>query len=164
MQSRLFNLNKVQGAFRNFLIAFVLSLSVGYGTGMYYVSITSGFSDKTVEENYIGNELDEEADILKFKMKEKEILSIIHGHMIIFSLIFLAIGFLLFQSSYSSRVVSFLSIEPFISIIVTFGGIWFMWKGVSWMKYLVIISGTLMHLIYVSSVVLILRDLIKKRD
>ena len=161
---KLFELNKISGPFRSFLMAFVLCLSVGYGTGLYYVSLTSGFSNQSIEENYLGNESDEEAEIMKFKMKEKEVLSIIHGHIISFSLIFLAIGFLLFQSSYSTKLISFLSVEPFISIIITFGGIWFMWKEISWMKYLVIISGSLMHIVFVCSVVLIYIELLRKRD
>lgn len=161
--NKILQLNKVKGSARSFLILFVTCLSFGYGTGLYYLSLSSGFTQKSVQENYLGNELDEEADVMKFKMKEREVLSIIHGHVISFSLIFLAIGFLLFQSSYSPKLISFLVIEPFISIVLTFGGIWFMWKGVEWMKFIVILSGTLMHLIYISSALLILYDLFKKR-
>lgn len=157
-------LNKVKGSLRVFLIMFVFSLSFGYAVGLYYLSISSGFTQKSVQENYLGNEADEEADVMKFKMKEKEVLSIIHGHVISFSLIFLAIGALLFQISYSSKLISFLVVEPFISILLTFGGIWFMWSGIEWMKYIVIFSGSLMHLIYISSTVLILFDLIKTRE
>lgn len=160
---KIFQLDKVKGSFRSFLIAFVMSLSVGYGVGLYYISITSGFSDKTVKENYLGNEEDEEAEQMKFKMKEREVLSIMHSHIISFALIFFALGFLLFQSSYSQKLISLLSVEPFISIVLTFGGIWFMWKGISWMRFIVIISGTLMHLVFISSALLIMRDLLKKR-
>ena len=156
-------LNKVEGSARLFLILFVFCLSFGYAAGLYYISLSSGFTNKSVQENYLGNEADEEAEVMKFKMNEKEVLSIIHGHVISFSLIFLAIGFLLFQSSYSSKLVSVLVIEPFISIVLTFGGIWFMWKGVEWMKFIVILSGAIMHLIYITSTVLILADLLKKR-
>ena len=156
-------LNKVKGSARTFLILFVICLSFGYGTGLYYLSISSGFTEKSVQENYLGNENDEEAEVMKFKMKEREVLSIIHGHVVSFSLIFLAIGLLLFNSSYSSKLISFLVIEPFISIILTFSGIWILWNGVEWMRYIVILSGTLMHLIYISSALLILFDLLKKR-
>ena len=101
---------------------------------------------------------------MKFKMTKKEILSIIHSHVISFSLIFLVIGFLLFHTSFSSRLISFLTLEPFISIVATFGGIWFMWQGIVWMKYIVILSGTLMHLVFICSVLLILYDLLRKRE
>lgn len=157
-------LNEVKGTYRVFLIMFVMCLSVGYATGMYYISISSGFTGQSVSENYLGNEDDEEAEIMKFKMKEKEVLSIIHSHVISFSLMFLALGVLLFNSSYSPKLISFLTLEPFISIILTFGGIWFLWKGLDWMKYIVIFSGTLMHLIFVCGASLVLVDLLKKRD
>lgn len=158
-----FHLSKVSGSFRLLLMLFILSLSLGYAAGLYYISISSGFTDQSVYENYMGNEDDEEASIMKFKMKEKEVLSIIHSHVISFALIFLALGYLLFHSSYSPKIVAFLSIEPFISLILTFGGIWLMWKGLDWMKYIVIISGTLMHLVFISAVSLLLYDLFRKR-
>jgi hypothetical protein len=156
-------LRKVKGTIRSFLIMFVISLSFGYASGLYYISISSGFTGKSVEENYLGNEDDEEAGTMKFKMKEKEVLSIIHSHVISFALIFLALGFLLFHSSFSTKLISFLSIEPFISLLFSFGGIWLMWKGIDWMKYIVIISGSLMHLVFLTSILLILIDLLAKR-
>ena len=150
MPGKYFELDKITGSFRKFLIAFILCLSIGYSYGLYYISISSGFSSETVKENYLGNEENEEAETMKFKMSEKEVISIIHTHIISFSLIFLALGFLLFQSSMPTKLISFLSLEPFASIILTFGGIWFMWKGIFWMKYIVILSvicgsGTWQH-------------------
>jgi hypothetical protein len=156
-------LRKTSGALRTFLIMFVISLSFGYASGLYYISISSGFTGKSVEENYLGNEDDEEADTMKFKMKEKEVLSIIHSHVISFALIFLALGLLLFHSSFSTKLIAFLSIEPFISLILSFGAIWLMWKGIDWMQYIVIISGSLMHLVFLTSITLILVDLLAKR-
>lgn len=163
MSGKFIELNKIDGSFRKFLIAFVLCLSIGYSYGLYYISISSGFTSETVEENYLGNEENEDAEIMKFKMSEKEVISIIHGHIISFSLIFLALGFLLFQSSIPLKLIAFLSLEPFASIILTFGGIWFMWKGISWMKYIVILSGSVMHLVFVLSVGILLYELLKKR-
>ena len=61
-------------------------------------------------------------------------------------------------------LISFLVIEPFVSIILTFGGIWLMWKGFAWMKYVIIVSGTLMNLAYVVMAVLVLIALLKPRQ
>lgn len=163
MSGKFFELEKIEGNFRKFLIAFVLCLSIGYSFGLYYISISSGFTSQTVKENYLGNEENDEAEIMKFKMSEKEVISIIHAHIISFSLIFLALGFLLYQSSMPTKLISFLSLEPFASIILTFGGIWFMWKGIFWMKYIVILSGTVMHLVFLLSVAILLYELLKKR-
>jgi len=46
-------------------------------------------------------------------------------------------------------------IEPFVSILLTFGGIYLVWLGYEWMKYIVIISGTAMTLVYVVSVLIL---------
>ena len=67
------------------------------------------------------------------------------------------------MTSYPSRLKSVLVIEPFVSIILTFGGIWLMWQGVSWMKYVIIVSGTLMNLAYMLMAGLILLALFKPR-
>ena len=149
-------LKNLTGLWRNLLIAFVITLSFGYGTGMHYLTLTSGIEVKSIEENYLGNESDENADMMKFKKSEKEIISIIHSHAVSFALVFLAIGGLMLMTSYPSRLKSILVIEPFISVIVTFGGIWLMWKGVGWMKYVIIISGTLMNLAYLVMAALVL--------
>jgi hypothetical protein len=142
-------LENITGLWRNLLIAFVITLSFGYCTGMYYLTLTSGTKTQSIEENYLGNEADEAALEMKFKKPEKEIVSIIHSHVISFSLIFLSIGSLFLMTAYPPRLKSVLIIEPFVSIIMTFGGIWLMWNGVGWMKYVIIVSGTLMNLAYV---------------
>ena len=141
-------LENLTGLWRNLLIAFVITLSFGYGTGMYYLTLTSGLQTQSIEENYLGNEADEAALEMKFKKPEKEVVSIIHSHVISFSLIFLSIGVLFLMTSCPARLKSFLVIEPFVSIILTFGGIWLMWQGMGWMKYVIIVSGTLMNLAY----------------
>lgn len=163
-EGSIFKLRAIDGNFRYLLLLFVLCLSIGYLSGVYYISITSGFNGDSIEENYLGNEDNEEAEIMKFKMHEKEVLSVIHSHTVIFSFIFLALGFLLLQSSVNKKLRSILIIEPFISIVFTFGGIWLMWKGHYWMKYIIIISGSVMHLAFFTSASIIIKELIQKRD
>jgi len=162
-QSANITLENLTGLWRNLLIAFVITLSFGYGTGMYYLTLTSGVETQSIEENYLGNEADEAALEMKFKKPEKEVISIIHSHVISFSLIFLSIGGLLLLTSYPARLKSILVFEPFISIILTFGGIWLMWKGITWMKYVIIISGTIMNLAYVMMAGLVLVALVRQR-
>lgn len=156
-------LENITGLWRKLLLAFVITLSFGYGTGMYYLTLTSGTQTQSIEENYLGNESDENAEVMKFKKPEKEVVSIIHSHVISFSLIFLAIGVLFLMTSFSSWLKTLLVIEPFISIMLTFGGIWLMWKGVAWMKYVIIISGTLMNLTYLLMAGLVLVVLLRRR-
>lgn len=162
-EGKIIDLRTVKGTFRALLLLFILCLSMGYLSGVYYVSITSGFGGESIEENYLGNEDNDDADVMKFKMHEKEVLSIIHSHTIIFSFVFLAMGFLLLQSTINTKLRKLLIIEPFLSILLTFGGIWLMWKGMSWMKYIVIISGSLMHLAFFSSALIVAKELLQNR-
>ena len=45
-----------------------------------------------IETHYLGNENDEDAEIMKFKKNEREILTIVHGHILSMSVIFFFIG------------------------------------------------------------------------
>lgn len=163
-----------------FLLAFVLTLSFGYFTGVFFIKHTTEFTPQGIHENYNGNEVEvipeenwvedewEEAEQvelnkpLKFKPSEQEIISTIHTHVISFSLIFLALGALLSITSASVRIKKILIIEPFVSIVLTFGGIWLLWKEVYWMKYIVMLSGVIMTIVFSISVFLITKDILKK--
>lgn len=142
-----------------FLSIFVLVLSFGYGVGVLYISKTSGISIQTIQENYLGNEDQIEAKEMKFKKPEKAILTLVHGHVISFALIFGIIGFMLLFSSYPKPVLRLLTIEPQISVITTFGGIWLIWVGIHWFKYVVMVSGLLMHISFTLISILLLLDL-----
>jgi hypothetical protein len=143
-------------------MVFIGILSFGYGTGLVYLNSTSGLSPIGIQEQYIGNEADEEAKEMKFKKPEKAILTLVHGHVISFGLIFFVMGGMMLFSSYGMGLKKFLAIEPLISTVTTFGGIWLMWYGVDWFKYVIIVSGSLMHLSFVTMVILLIRDLLKK--
>lgn len=141
---------------------FILTLSFGYYTGLIFVNENTNSTVDGIEEHYLGNEADEEAEIMKFKKAEKEIITTVHNHVISMSLIFLALGGILLLTSIPMKFKKFLLVEPFISILLTFGGIWLLWNGVLWFKYIVIFSGILLTLTFTTSVVLILFQLFKK--
>ena len=71
------------------------------------------------------------------------------------------LGGLVALTSLSNKLKSFLMVEPFVSIILTFGGIYLMWKGITWMKYIVMISGTIMSIVFVISAAVVLFQLTK---
>ena len=147
-----------------FIAAFVIVLSIGYGSGLLFVSETNSNTPNGMEENYLGNEEDELASVMKFKKSEREMLTILHNHILSTSFIFFFLGIILAITSIPKKIKSFLMIEPFISIALTFGGIYFMWKGLIWMKYLVMISGIVMTLVFIISTLAILFQLIKKEQ
>jgi len=138
-----------------FIIFFLLTLSFGYVTGFIFLQKKTDFNVKGISENYLGNEENEEAEEIIFKSSKKALLTTIHTHAISFSLIFFAIGIILLKTNISPSIKKFLLIEPFISIIVTFGGIWLMWTGIDWIKHIVMISGILLNLTYLTIVSII---------
>ena len=145
-----------------FVVTFVLVLSIGFYTGLLFVSETSTASANGIVENYLGNEGDEEAEVMKFKKGEREMLTIIHTHILSMSLIFFLLGGLVWLTKLPQKLKMFLTIEPFCSVVLTFGGIYFMWTGLLWMKYVVIFSGLLMTMTYSMAALLVVYQLCKK--
>ncbi len=143
-----------------FIGAFVLILSIGFFTGLLFVSQTSTTSPNGIVENYTGNEEDEDAEVMKFKKSDREMLTIVHTHILSMSFIFFLLGGLVWLTKLSKKLKLFLTVEPFLSVVLTFGGIYFLWTGVLWMKYVIIFSGFLMTATFSISVILVLYQLI----
>jgi hypothetical protein len=144
-----------------FLVAFLVALSVGYFTGINFVRVTESSTPKGVVENYNGNEDVPEATTLKFKKGKREMLTIIHTHILSISFIFFLLGILVWGTDQSIWLKSFLTIEPFISVLTTFGGIYMLWLGYSFFSYVVVFSGILMTLSYILGVLVVMKDLLK---
>ena len=153
---------KLPSSIKWFIGTFVLVLSIGYGTGLLFVSQTTAISSSGLVENYMGNEEDQEADIMKFKKGEREMLTIVHTHILSMSFIFFLLGILVWMAKLPQRLKIFLTMEPLVSVILTFGGIYLMWSGLLWMKYVVILSGFLMTSTFGISVIIVLYQLIQK--
>jgi len=143
------------------ITAFIIVLSAGFYTGLLFVSETSSNSPDGIEEQYLGNEEDLEANVMKFKKNEQQMLTLVHGHILSMSIIFFLTGLILVTTRLNYRLKLFLLVEPFISIILTFGGIYLLWKGMLWVKYVVMFSGLLMTLSYTLAVLIILKQLFK---
>ena len=160
-----------------FIFAFLLTLSFGYYTGVLFVKHTTEFTPQGIEESYNGNKIEEalteedwknddweseNSDTLKYKKSEQEIISIVHAHVISFSLIFLLLGVMVMLTSIPIWLKKILIIEPFISIVLTFGGIWMLWKDITWMKYIVMFSGILLTITFSLSIIIVIQQLLKK--
>lgn len=147
-----------------FLIGtFIIVLSIGFYTGLLFVSETSTANPNGIEEQYLGNEADEDAMVMKFKKSNREMLSIVHSHVLSMSIIFFLVGIILSITKLNKKAKIFLMIEPFFSVILTFGGLFFLWKGMLWMKYVVMFSGTLMTLNFTLAIVIIFFQLFQKQ-
>ena len=136
---------------KSLIFVFIIVLSVGFYGGLSFVNNTTSMNSSEIESHYLGNENDEAADVMKFKKSEGEILTIVHNHMLSLSVIFFLLSLILATTSINKKFKYFLMIEPFLSIILTFGGIYILWSGVVWFKYVVIFSGILMTFSFVSA-------------
>lgn len=145
-----------------FIAAFVVILSIGFFTGLLFVSQTSTTSPDGIVENYNGNEEDEDAEVMKFKKSEREMLTIVHTHILSMSFVFFLLGALVWLTKLPTKLKLFLTVEPFLSVVLTFGGIYFLWTGLLWMKYVVIFSGFLMTATFTISAILVLYQLTLK--
>lgn len=147
-----------------FIAAFIVVLSIGFYTGLLFVGKTSSANPDGIEEHYLGNEHLEDVEIMRFKKGNREMLTTTHTHILSMSFIFFLLGAVLLTTSLPSKLKTFLLIEPFLSVILTFGGIYFLWLGVGWMKYLVILSGSLMTFSFTFSITVILWQLFQKEQ
>jgi hypothetical protein len=149
------------GEIRALIALFLLGLSIGFYTGLGFVKHTTEASPQGIVENYKGNENNEMADTMKFKKSEHEMLSILHTHLLSLSLVFFILGLLSYGVPMNRSLRKFLMLEPLLSVVLTFGGIYYLWEGLHWMVYLVMFSGFLMTLSYSLAVVAIFRTLLK---
>jgi len=140
---------------KTLILVFISVLSVGFYGGISFVNNTNSMSSSGVETHYLGNENDEDAEIMKFKKNEREILTIIHGHILSMSVIFFLVALILSTTSINRKLKYFLMIEPFLSLVLTFGGIYLLWSGIVWFKYVIIFSGTLMTLSFLGATFII---------
>lgn len=136
-------------------LLFLLVLSLGFFSGIQFVHLTTGGNPDGIEENYLGNEDDLEATELKFAKSEQQILNIVHAHVLSMSLIFFVLALLVAATPLQGMWRKFLLFEPLVSVILTFGGIWLLSKGILWMRYVVMVSGMLMTASFVVSVLLV---------
>lgn len=142
------------------ILIFICTLSIGFYSGLSFVRATTSMGAKGIETHYLGNEEDENAEIMKFKKNKQQMLSVVHNHILSLSVIFFLLAVILSITSIPKRVKYFLMIEPFVSVFLTFGGLYMLWSGFTWFKYIVIISGTLMTLSFVISTILIGQQLL----
>lgn len=145
------------------IAGFLVLLSIGFFTGLLFVGETSSANPNGIEEQYLGNESESEATVMKFRKSEKEMLTLVHNHVLSMSIIFFLVGLILSTTKLNKKLKLFLMIEPFVSVMLTFGGIYLLWKGLLWMKYIVMFSGTLMTLTYSLTVLIILYQLFSNK-
>ena len=139
---------------------FVIVLSIGFFTGLLFVGETSSASPKGIQEQYLGNEDEDAIEVMRFKKSDQEMLTLVHNHVLSMSIIFFLLGLLVSLTKLPKKFKLFIIIEPFFSVLLTFGGLYLLWKGMLWMTYVVMFSGVLMTLTFTLAVFIILYQLI----
>ncbi|WP_223549194.1 hypothetical protein [Aestuariivivens sp. NBU2969] len=142
---------------------FIVVLSIGFYTGLLFVGETSSANPNGIEEQYLGNEHDEDVEVMRFKKSEQEMLRLVHNHVLSMAIIFFLLGVLVAITKLPNKFKLFLMVEPFFSVVFTFGGLYLLWNGMLWMKYIVMISGILMTLTFTLSVFIVLYQLFQKK-
>ena len=115
--------------------------------------MTTNFSIEGIEKNILGEAEDQDKEVLYFKMPKGQLNTIIHSHLIGLSIVFLILSILFNMTSYSLVLKKIFMIEPMVCLITTFGGMWFLWHEVNFMKYIILVSGIIMHLSFILMVI-----------
>jgi len=148
--------------FKQGIFAFIITINIGFFTGLFFIENTTKMEPVGIQEQYLGNENNTDAVDMKFKKPKKEMLTLIHNHILSLSVLFFMLSSLVAITGVNKKLKSFLIIEPFVSLLVTFGGLYIVWLGVLWFSYIVIISGTLMTISFLASSTVIIWELFKK--
>ena len=142
----------------------VFNITVGVGVGLYYVGYTTQYSSIGTSEHFAGSKVSDDFDIPdKYPKPISELLNTTHTHVISMTFIFLIIGGIFyFNSIITGSMKIILIVEPFISIMATFGGIWLIRFIHSGFSYLVILSGILMYMSFFIMAITIFYELLVK--
>ncbi|MGB0837652.1 MAG: hypothetical protein ACPGRE_06085 [Flavobacteriaceae bacterium] len=156
-----YKLSHLPKTLKKLIALFLFVISIGFYNSISFVNHTSG-SIQGIQEQYQGNEEQEDVEVFKYKKSKSQIMTTVHSHMISLGMLFFVIALIVYGTSLPAAWKSFLMFEPLFSVLFTFSGIYFLWLGYDWFKWIIAISGTLMTLSYSFSIIFIFRDLFFK--
>lgn len=154
------------------LIAFwiVVTLTVGYSTGLLFVFHTTHFTPHGAVQRYRGNQTptgeaasadDQE---MTFEKSYPEMLNITHTHILSMASFFaMAAVVFAFTTTTSPRVKTFLIAEPFVAILVSFSCLWLMRYVHPAFSWLLGLSSGTMALCFYAMMIISLAELVRAR-
>ena len=89
------SLSQLSKEIRYLIASFIVVLSIGFFSSISFVNHSNSIQPNGLVEQYNGNESDIDADVMKFKKSKRELLTIIHSHILSMSVIFFIVGLLL---------------------------------------------------------------------
>ena len=156
------NLNQLSRTLKILLISYLVVLGIGVTTGLIYIYLTTSMTPSGTVEQYIGNNDDWEPKQAKEFI---DLISHAHTHIITFSFIFLSMGFIFIRNSIIKGILKlFLIIEPFFSIIITFGGFFNLRYVTASFSYVIMVSSILMYICFYVMMFVSLYDLLIKNE
>lgn len=133
--------------------AFLVTTWIGVMLGSGFVEHTTRLLPEGIAERYLGTEamgVDIESMPAEREFQSEksvaELYALTHTHIIGLAVVFLAIAVIFLWTGVLPRWRTVLAVEPFVSLVVTFGGMWavrFVHPGFAW---LIALSGTAMVL------------------
>ena len=162
MEFENFKLGNLPYQIKKMLSLYLVVLMIGTTLGLVYLYHHTGLTNEGTKTHYAGEESDDE-----FSSNEGisygELLMTTHNHILSFSMIYLVLGVIFnFNTIITGKIKMFLMIEPFVSILLTFGGIWCVKYIHSSFGYIIILSGILMYLCFYAMSIVSLVNLLKK--
>lgn len=143
---------------KKLLIYYLVTLGIGFSLGVFYVYLNSEFSSLGMIEQYLGNNDDWAPKLPKTL---QDLVSHTHEHITMFAIIFLSLALIF---SYNNTIKGFwkrfLMLEPFISIIITFGGFFIIRYITTSFSYIIIASSLLMYMCFYIMLFVCLYELI----
>ena len=141
-------LHQLDRSMKAMLLSFVVVLNLGMIIGLYYLRTTTHLSPASTIEHYNGSEESgDEMDIPdKYPKPVQEMLVTTHSHILSLSVLFLALGAILwFSGSVRGGVKTFLMVEPIVSVGATFGSLLLIRFVDPVFVWITMVSGILMY-------------------
>ena len=140
------NLQTLDSSLKKLLIYYLITLGIGFSLGVLYVYLNSEFSSSGMIEQYVGNNDEWEPKLPKTL---QDLVSHTHEHITMFAIIFLSLALIFaYNNTIKGFWKRFLMLEPFVSIIITFGGFFIIRYITTNFSYIIMISSLLMYICF----------------
>jgi hypothetical protein len=155
-----FRLRDADKSLKLFLTLFLFVLTCGYVLGLIFVEHTTSLTSQGIQEQFLGNEIAEGAEEMRYAKSANEMFIFMHNHILSLSLVFLAVGGIFyFYSVVSEKMKMFLMLEPFAAILTTFGSMALVRYAMPELSWLVFVSGVSLCFSYSAMIVLTMKEL-----
>ena len=143
---------------KKLLIYYLITLGIGFSLGVLYVYLNSELSSSGMIEQYLGNN-DEWAP--KLPKTLQDLVSHTHEHITMFAIIFLSLALIFaYNNTIKGFWKRFLMLEPFVSIIITFGGFFVIRYITTNFSYIIMITSSIMYICFYIMLFVCLYELI----